>query len=48
MLFYYVNQFLINPSYINRSLLDTTSAFMAYYFLPHEYLNIFDYLPWKE
>ena len=48
MLFYYAQQYAGNPAYINRSLLDTAGAFLSYYLLPHEYLNIYDYIPWKE
>jgi hypothetical protein len=48
MLFYYAQQYAKNPAFFNRSLWDTTGAFLSYYLLPHEYLNIFDYLPWKE
>lgn len=48
MLFYYMHQFLRNPFYINKSLIDTTSAFLSYYLLPHEYINIYDYLSWEE
>lgn len=45
---YFGRQFLTNPSYINRSLLDTAGAFGSYYFISHKYLRIFDYVPWIE
>ena len=45
---YYGLNFLSNRSYFNRSLLDTMAAFASYYFLRHEYLRLFDYVPWDE
>ena len=48
MLFYYAAQFVKNPAYLNRSIYDTAGAFLTYYFLPKNYLNIFDYIPWEE
>jgi len=45
---YFGRQFLTNPGYINRSLLDTAGAFGSYYFISHKYLRIFDYVPWIE
>ena len=45
---FFGKQFLTNPSYINRSLFDTASAFASYYFISHNYLRIFDYVPWVE
>ena len=48
MLIYYAKEFLKNPSYLNRSLVDSASAFISYYMIPHNYLNIFDYLSWEE
>jgi len=45
---YYGKQYLLNPAYINGSILDTIGAFASYYFIPHNYLNLFDYLKWDE
>ncbi|MFT8258678.1 MAG: hypothetical protein ACMZI2_05050 [Candidatus Symbiodolus clandestinus] len=46
---YYGFQFLRNPAYFNRSLVDTFTAFFSYYFEPrNNYLLPFDYLLWKE
>ncbi len=46
---YYMKNFLTNPGYLNSSLLDTYSAFKAYYTEPREvYLLVFDYIPWNE
>ncbi|HBP21621.1 MAG TPA: hypothetical protein DEA08_28035 [Planctomycetes bacterium] len=45
---YYARRFLSNPGYINRSLFDTAFAFVSYYFIEHDYLYFFDYVPWNE
>lgn len=48
MVGFYASQYLLNPSYINSSLLDSAKAFGAYYGMKHNHLNIFDYLRWDE
>jgi len=48
MLLFYARQYLKNPAYINQSLLDTMWAFLSYYATPHDYLNLYDYIPWNE
>lgn len=48
MSIFYLKEFLLNPKYINISLLDTIGAFFSYYQIPHDYLNIFDYIKWNE
>ncbi len=45
---YYLNQFLQNPAYLNSSILDTMGAFMSYYFIPHRFINFFNYVLWNE
>lgn len=45
---YYAGQFLRNPAYFNRSLLDSVEAFFSSYFLKHDYIQLFDYIPWEE
>jgi len=45
---YYARQFLTNPAYINKSLVDTFSAFVSFYFIPHDYINLFNYIQWDE
>ena len=45
---FYGREFLRNPTYINRSLFDTLSAFISYYALPKQYEQLFDYIPWIE
>jgi len=45
---YYGGRYLGNPAYLNASLLDTIGAYIAYYFIPHNYLNIYRYVQWDE
>ena len=45
---YYGRQFLMNPAYFNRSLIDTFGAYLSYYAIPHNFLWMFQYLPWNE
>ncbi|MCM1027980.1 MAG: hypothetical protein NC432_16295 [Roseburia sp.] len=44
----YGKEFLKNPAYLNRSLVDTFSGYLSYYFLPKDYLQFFDYIPWGQ
>jgi len=48
MLFYYAKKFASNPAYLNNSLVDTTTAFLSYFLIPHNYINLFDYVKWNE
>jgi hypothetical protein len=48
LLGYYGRQYLTNPDYLNVSLLDTIGAYLSYYFLPHNYLNLYEYIQWDE
>ncbi|MCB0317462.1 MAG: hypothetical protein KDD56_01810 [Bdellovibrionales bacterium] len=45
---YYGKEYLLNPSYINTSLIDTLSAFSHYYMMDKEYYNLFKFIPWIE
>ncbi|MDD5032965.1 MAG: hypothetical protein PHC85_02540 [Candidatus Pacebacteria bacterium] len=45
---YYFKQFLLNPSYINSSLIDTFSGFLSHYTIPHNYLFLYHYIAWDE
>lgn len=45
---YYMGQFLGNPRYINSSLIDTFSAAVCNYAIPHDYFRLYDYVPWNE
>ena len=44
----YGKEFLKNPAYINRSLLDSFGGFLSYYFLPKDYIQLFDFIPWNQ
>jgi hypothetical protein len=48
MLAYYGKEFLSNPGYINRSLLDSADAFVSFYGIKHNYVRIFNYVRWDE
>ncbi len=45
---FYGEQYLLNPAYLNASLLDTLGAYASYYLLPKRYEQLFDYIPWHE
>jgi asparagine synthetase B (glutamine-hydrolysing) len=45
---YYLSHFLKNPSYLNKSIFDTISAYASYYLLKHDFLNIYEYFKWDE
>lgn len=48
LLMSYTKEFIKNPAYINRSLLDSFSGFLSYYFLPKDYIQFFDYVKWNQ
>jgi asparagine synthetase B (glutamine-hydrolysing) len=45
---YYGKHYLTNPAYLNSSLLDTLDAYFSFYVLEHDYVNLYDYVPWSE
>lgn len=45
---YYGTRFLQNPAYINVSNWDTLGAYASYYIMPHNHLNIYEYIKWDE
>lgn len=45
---YYAGQFVKNPSYVNSSIMDTFTAAISFYVIPHNYFRLFDYIPWNE
>jgi hypothetical protein len=45
---YYGKQYLTNTAYLNASILDTLGAYASYYMIPHNYLNIYQYIKWDE
>ncbi len=48
LLGFYASQTLQNPNYINSSLVDSMAGLYSYYFKKINYLQVFDYIPWKE
>lgn len=48
MMLFYGKEYLLNPAFINSSLLDTLDAFKSYYVMKHQNVNLFDYLKWDE
>jgi glutamine---fructose-6-phosphate transaminase (isomerizing) len=48
LLFFYGKEYLLNPSYINRSVLDSIGAFGSYYVMPHHLLSLYSYINWDE
>jgi len=46
--YYYMKEYISNPAYINKSVIDTMGAFFSYYLLPQNYLNIYQYVAWDE
>lgn len=45
---YYASRYLANPAYLNSSLLDSMGAYLSSYAIPHEYVHLFRYIPWRE
>jgi glucosamine--fructose-6-phosphate aminotransferase (isomerizing) len=46
---YYAKNFIQNPAYMNKSLVDTAWAFYSYYAEPRtDFYMLFDYVPWDE
>ena len=48
LFWFYGLEYLKNPSFVNESLFDSFYAFITYYFLPKDYVNLFDYIDWDE
>lgn len=48
MLWFYGKEYMLNPAYVNSSLLDTFDAFKSYYLIKHNNINIYNYLRWDE
>lgn len=46
--FYYAKHIVKNPRLLNGSIVDTMSAFFATYFIQHDYVYLYQYLPWDE
>jgi glucosamine--fructose-6-phosphate aminotransferase (isomerizing) len=48
LLAFYSTQSIVNPSYLNSSLVDSMAGLYSYYFKKIDYLQVFDFIPWKE
>lgn len=48
MIIYYLKEYIKNPSYLNKSLLDTLWALKSYYFTKHNFISLYDYIKWDE
>jgi glucosamine--fructose-6-phosphate aminotransferase (isomerizing) len=48
IMYYYLKQFVSNPSYINKSIIDTLFAYYSSYVLKDDYLYLFHYIDWDE
>lgn len=48
LMFNYGKEFVLNPRYINASLLDTIGAFYSSYFLDHPQVQLYEYVKWDE
>lgn len=46
--FYYLKEFITNPAYINRSMIDTLGGYISFFVVPHNYLRLYEYLRWDE
>lgn len=48
IMYYYLKQFVKNPAYINKSIIDTLFAYYSTYVLSDDYLYLYHYLDWDE
>ena len=48
MLAFYLKNYLSNPAYLNSSMIDTALAYASYYLIQHDYLHLYDHIPWDE
>ena len=48
LIVYYFKNFIKNPSYLNRSLIDTALAYFHTFITNDDFLYLYKYLPWKE
>lgn len=48
MLLFYGKEYLLNPAYLNSSILDTLDAFKSYYVIEHKNINLYSYVRWDE
>ncbi len=48
MILFYLQNYLANPRFLNSSIPDTVFAYLCYFVIPRDYLNMFRYIPWHE
>lgn len=48
LLWYYAKNFILNPAYINSSILDTLEAYYCTFVLNDDYLYLYHYIQWDE
>lgn len=48
LMWYFAKNYLMNPAYINRSILDTLFAYYSTYLLRDDYLYLYHYIEWDE
>jgi len=45
---FYLKNYAKNPAYFNESVWDTVGAFFSAYFIKHDYIFLYHYIPWNE
>lgn len=45
---FYGKEFLLNPAYLNSSIMDSCTAFKSYYMIKHQNVNVYNYIRWDE
>ena len=48
LLFYYIKNYIKNPSYFNNTLKDNIFAIKSFYFSAHNYIRLYEYIHWNE
>ena len=48
LLWYYMRQFIKNPSYLNSSLISSMLGYLVTYVVPHNYVYLWHYIKWEE
>lgn len=48
LLIYYIKQFIVNPYYLNSSLLSSMLGYLVTYVVPHNYIYLWHYIKWEE
>ena len=48
LIYYYAKEFLLNPSYLNESILDTAAAYWHTFISKDDFMYLYHYLDWNE